>query len=112
MSAQIINLSDRRKKLSKASPNLMGVSLSIFAAHADVSLAMYVRHFLPLPGEDQPGAVGIPTTQRSVKGGLSKNGQALSDRHKPSGEGFALDKAASPHRLRKDQLARSVCGYG
>jgi hypothetical protein len=40
MSAQIINLSDRRKKLSKASPNLMGVSLSIFAAHADVSLAM------------------------------------------------------------------------
>lgn len=42
MSAQIINLSDRRKKLPKATPSFMGLSLSIFAAHADVSLALYV----------------------------------------------------------------------
>jgi hypothetical protein len=42
MSAQVINLSDRRKERPKAAPNFMGLSLSIFAAHADVSLAMYV----------------------------------------------------------------------
>jgi hypothetical protein len=41
MSAQIITLSDRRKTRPKPLPDLIGLSLSIFAAYAEISLAIY-----------------------------------------------------------------------
>jgi hypothetical protein len=40
MSAQIITLSDRRKRPTSL-PNLMGLPFSIFAAYADIGLAIY-----------------------------------------------------------------------
>jgi hypothetical protein len=42
MSAQIIKLSDRRKTRPTTLPNLMGLPLSIFAAYADIGLAIYL----------------------------------------------------------------------
>jgi hypothetical protein len=41
MSAQIIKLSDRRKVRPTELPNLVYLSLSIFNAYADISLAIY-----------------------------------------------------------------------
>ena len=41
MSAQIIMLSDRRKTRRTSFPNLMGLSFAIFAAYADINLALY-----------------------------------------------------------------------
>jgi len=41
MSAQIIKLSDHRKVRHTPLPHLVGLSLSIFNAYADISLAMY-----------------------------------------------------------------------
>jgi hypothetical protein len=40
MSAQIIMLSDRRKRPTSL-PNLMGLAFSIFAAYAEIGLAIY-----------------------------------------------------------------------
>jgi hypothetical protein len=42
MSAEIIKLSDRRKARPTTLPNLMGLPLSIFAAYADIGLAIYL----------------------------------------------------------------------
>ncbi len=41
MSAQIIKLSDHRKVRHTPLPHLVGLSLSVFNAYADISLAMY-----------------------------------------------------------------------
>jgi hypothetical protein len=41
MSAQIITLSDRRKTRRTSFPSLIGLSFSIFAAYADINLALY-----------------------------------------------------------------------
>jgi hypothetical protein len=42
MSAQIIKLSDRRKTRPTTLPNLMVLPFSIFAAYADIGLAIYL----------------------------------------------------------------------